>query len=88
MQVAFKINVKIARDRVKEAQKAQRRCEEMSYHHLAIGKNNQEATLTYHWGMIDDRLPYSWLATTKSAGSPLQSIFVASAERVKKFNSL
>ena len=50
MQVAFKINVKIARDKVKEAQKAQRRCEEMSYHHLAIGKNNQEATLTYHWG--------------------------------------
>jgi len=37
-----------ARDKVKEAQKAQRRCEAMSNNHLAIGETNQEATLTYH----------------------------------------
>lgn len=49
MQVAFKINVKIARDMVKEAQDAQRRCEAMSNNHLAIGETNQEATFTYHW---------------------------------------
>lgn len=50
MQVAFKTNVKIAQDKVKEAQEAQRRCEEMINNHLAIEKNYQEATLTYHWG--------------------------------------
>ena len=44
MQVAFKINVKNARDNVKEAQKTQRRCEAMS---SAIGETNQEETHTY-----------------------------------------
>ena len=48
MQVAFKINVKIARDKVKEAQETQRRCEAMGNNHLSIGETNQDATLTYH----------------------------------------
>ena len=48
MQVAFKINVEIARDKIKEAQKTQRRCEEMRNNHLAFGKAKQETTLTYH----------------------------------------
>lgn len=47
MQVAFKINVKIAWDKVKEAQETQRRCEAMSSN-LAIGETNQEATLIFY----------------------------------------
>lgn len=50
MQVAFKIKVKIARDKMKAVQEIQRRCEAVSNNHLAIKKNNQETTLTYHWG--------------------------------------
>lgn len=50
MQVAFKINVEIAKDKLKEAQETRRRCEEMKNNSLAIEKNNQEATLSYHLG--------------------------------------
>ena len=50
MQVAFKINVEIAKDKLKEAQETRRRCEEMKNNSRAIEKNNQEATLSYHLG--------------------------------------
>ena len=48
MQVAFKINVKIAQDKMKEEKEAKCRCEEMKNNYLAIGKTSQETTLTYH----------------------------------------
>ena len=88
MQVAFKINVKIARDKMKAVQEIQRRYEAVSNNHLAIKKKQSRNNAYISLGKINDRLPYSWLATTRSAGSPLQSIFVVSAERVKKINSL
>lgn len=88
MQVAFKINVKIDRDKVKEAQKVQRRMRGDELPPPCHWKKQSRGNSYISLGKINDRLPYSWLATTRSAGSPLQSIFVVSAERVKKFNSL
>ncbi|MBR1850805.1 MAG: hypothetical protein IJ789_05475 [Bacteroidales bacterium] len=49
LQVALKINVGIAQDKMQDSQEARRRCEEMKNNHLAIGKAYQEPTLTYHY---------------------------------------
>ena len=50
MQVALKINVGITQDKMKEAQEAKRRCEEMKNNYPTIEKAYQEPTLTYHLG--------------------------------------
>lgn len=50
MQVAIKINVGIVQDKMKEAQEAKRRCEEMKNNYPTIEKAYQEPTLTYHLG--------------------------------------
>lgn len=64
----FKINEKIAQDKMKEAQEAQRRCEEMKNNHLAIGKNRQEATLTYQWER--------WMPPALLVGTSILTLYV------------